>query len=179
MKCPKCKHIDLNPVRLEEALVASGCSQCHGAFVSLLHYRDWAERTAALHEVPEVKLLKEFDNEDSSGALCCPKCQRLMSKFRISGCSANRLDLCSSCDEAWLDGGEWELLKALELTREMPVVFTQHWQNKVRKEVSEAARRERYSKILNNSDLARADEFREWLKVHPQRNEIMFYVGHD
>lgn len=178
MQCPKCRNIDLKPTKLDEGLSAMGCAQCEGAIVSLLYYRDWVERTGSCHETPSVELLKGFDSEDTQAALSCPKCRKLMQKFRISGGSSNRLDLCTSCDEAWLDGGEWALLKALELSKEMPVVFTEHWQKKVRDEVSEDIRRERFLKILGRKDLDKADEFREWIKSHPRRHDIIFYVSH-
>ncbi|MCW8879139.1 MAG: zf-TFIIB domain-containing protein [Kangiellaceae bacterium] len=178
MQCPKCKNVDLKPTKIDDGLPAMGCVQCNGAFISLLYYRDWAERAGDVHDAPTVELLKGLESEDSSAALNCPKCVRLMQKFRISGCSNNRLDLCTSCDEAWLDGGEWELLKALELTTEVPMVFSEQWQKKVRDQVSEEARRQRFMKILGEEDLRRADDFRSWLKEHPRRNDIMFYVNH-
>ena len=179
MQCPKCKNIELKPTRIDDGLSAMGCSNCQGAFISLLYYRDWAERSGDSLEVPSVELLKGLESEDTTSAMACPKCARLMQKFRISGCSNNRLDLCTSCDEAWLDGGEWELLKALELTTEIPMVFSEQWQKKVRAQVSNDKRRQRFLKILGEEDLRKADDFREWLKDHPRRNEIIFYVNHD
>ncbi|TQV81055.1 zf-TFIIB domain-containing protein [Aliikangiella coralliicola] len=179
MQCPKCRNVDLKPTKLDEGLSAMGCNQCQGAFVSLLYYRDWAERSGSVHDAPEVELLKGFDSEDTPTALSCPKCLKLMQKFRISGCSNNRLDLCTSCDEAWLDGGEWELLKALELSKEMPLVFTERWQKKVREQISEDTRRQRFLTILGKEDLEKADEFREWIKTHPKRHDIIFYVNHE
>lgn len=179
MKCPKCKNSELKPTKIDEGLSAMGCSRCSGASVSLLYYRDWAEHAGEVHDAPTVELLKGLDSEDSAGALSCPKCSKLMMKYRISGCSNNRLDLCTSCDEAWLDGGEWELLKALELSTEIPMVFSEQWQKKVRDTVSEEARRERFTRILGRDDLEKAHEFRQWIKEHPKRNDIMFYVNHE
>ncbi|WP_444997617.1 TFIIB-type zinc ribbon-containing protein [Aliikangiella sp. IMCC44359] len=179
MFCPKCKDSRLKPAKLDEGLSAMGCNQCNGALVSLLYYRDWIERSKGALEAPSVELLKGFDSEDSTSALSCPKCSRLLQKFRISGCSSNRLDLCTSCDEVWLDGGEWELIKALELSQEMPMVFTEQWQKKIRNQVSDEARRERFLKIIGEDNLLKADEFRQWLKDNPHRHDILFYVNHE
>lgn len=179
MHCPKCKSAELKPTKIEEGLPALGCSQCHGALLGLLYYRDWAERMGDSHPVPSVELIASFESEDTTGAVSCPKCLRIMQKFRISGGSNNRLDLCTSCDEAWLDGGEWELLKALELSTEIPTVLSEQWQRKIRAELSEEARRQHFTKILGENDLEIADEFRQWLKSHPRRNEILFYVNHE
>jgi hypothetical protein len=107
MKCPVCKNPDLRPTMIEDLLPSMGCDNCKGSLVSLLYYRHWAENhkpqycaPSAVTEVPA----------DTTNALHCPKCTRLMTKYRLSGTVGNRLDVCRSCDEAWLDGGEWQLL---------------------------------------------------------------------
>ncbi|MGX5201145.1 hypothetical protein [Aliikangiella sp. IMCC44632] len=179
MRCPKCQNIELKPTKLEDGLLAMGCVKCQGASVSLLYYRDWVERTGSLHNAPDVTLLKGLDSEDTAAALSCPKCAKIMQKYRISGCSSNRLDLCQSCDEAWLDGGEWELLKALELSKEIPLVFSEQWQSQVRKDVSDEIRRQRFAKILSPQDLEKSDQLRDWLKDHPNKADIIFYINHD
>jgi len=40
-------------------------------------------------------------------------------------------------------------------------------------------RRERFTPIAGGEAIARADEVRAWLKDHPQRRELLFYIGHD
>jgi Zn-finger nucleic acid-binding protein len=145
-----------------------------------LYYRDWAERTANDKVEDESKLDADLASvSESHAALACPKCARLMSKFNISGCSKNRLDLCTSCDEAWLDGGEWELLKALQLSKRLPSIFTDAWQRKVRKEISEGKLRERFTELIGESDMKKAEEIRTWLKSHDKKVEILFYIGHE
>lgn len=177
MQCPVCRDSRLQPTRLDEGLLAHGCQQCSGTLVALLYYRDWAER-APQDEAPEGELQAEPLNE-SAHALTCPKCARLMSKFQISGTRSNRLDLCTTCDEAWLDGGEWQLLKALQLSRSIPAIFSEAWQRRVRQESAEQARRERFARIAGEDAVARADEVCAWLKDHPQRRELLFYIGHE
>lgn len=61
----------------------------------------------------------------------------------------------------------------------MPAIFTDAWQRQVRQQASEQARRERFSRIAGEEAIARADEIRTWLKDHPQRRELLFYIGHD
>ncbi|HLA31771.1 MAG TPA: zf-TFIIB domain-containing protein [Pseudomonas sp.] len=177
MHCPACRTTTLQPTKLDDGLLAHGCGQCSGALVSLLYYRDWAERQPQSEE-PALQAEVEGVNE-SRQALTCPKCAKLMSKFQISGTRGNRLDLCGSCDEAWLDGGEWQLLKALELSHKMPSIFTEAWQRKVRQQACEEARRQRFGRLLGEQAVARADEIRDWLKDHPQRRELLFYIGHE
>ncbi|MGA4320514.1 zf-TFIIB domain-containing protein [Ectopseudomonas hydrolytica] len=177
MQCPACRTPRLQPTQLDAGLHGYGCSQCAGTLVGLLHYRDWVERQPATDVTGEFAAEELAD--DTRHALSCPKCAKLMSKYQISGTRANRLDLCGSCDEAWLDNGEWQLLKALELSHKVPAIFTDAWQRQVRQQASEEARRERFTRIAGADAIARADEVRAWLKDHPQRRELLFYIGHD
>lgn len=176
MQCPSCKTEPLKATKLEAGLSAMGCGRCQGAFVSLLYYRDWAEREEPVAEVAE---LSAEPSAETQAALTCPKCGKLMTKYRVSGCKNNRLDLCSSCDEAWLDGGEWEMLKSLELSHQMPMVFTEEWQRKIRQEELEANREARLAKVVGEEDLEKAKAMRAWLKAHPNKAEILFFVNQE
>lgn len=62
MKCPSCNNSDLKPTRIDEGLSAMGCSQCGGAYISLLYYRDWVERHPA-EETETVELEKKLPTE--------------------------------------------------------------------------------------------------------------------
>ncbi|MBL4794462.1 MAG: zf-TFIIB domain-containing protein [Pseudomonadales bacterium] len=179
MECPKCQGYKLQPTKLEQGLTVMGCAKCNGAIVSLLNYRDWLERTDASESEP---YLEEYSAEkviDTPTMLTCPKCKKAMLKYKISGCSGSRLDLCASCDEAWLDDGEWELLKSLELTRQMPSVFTEEWQRKLRKQATEEAREKRLLLVVEQDELDEAKRVRDWLKGHPNKGELMFFINLD
>ncbi len=176
MRCPKCKNVDLRAARIETDLPAAGCANCKGALVSLLYYRDWAERHA--NDAVELAENHTVTEEiiDTSTAINCPKCARLMTKYKMSGCVANRLDVCPGCDEAWLDGGEWELLKALELSRKMPQVFTETWQRSIRKQIAEETRRSILRKAIGDEALKHTEEFKQWLKSQSRRNDILAFL---
>ncbi len=181
MQCPSCKTHPLKPARLEEGLPVQSCQACDGAMVSLLHYRDWAEyrHVSELNTESENLQAEPIEQGDSQAALTCPKCARIMSKFAISGCTKNRLDLCNHCDEAWLDGGEWALLKALQLSNAIPRIFTDAWQHKVRTDISEQKLQARFAKLLGEADAEKAADVRAWLKSHKKRADILFYLGQD
>jgi Zn-finger nucleic acid-binding protein len=102
-----------------------------------------------------------------------------MTKYRISSGQNNRLDLCANCDEVWLDRGEWDLLKSLNLGAEMPKVFTEEWQRKIRKKVSEESRRQRFVGILGEDVVGEADKISSWLKDSPQRTQILQYLNYE
>ena len=185
MECPKCKVDKLRATKLEQDLSAMGCGSCDGALVSLLYYRDWVERSLPIEMDKEegqnaVDTPRAVEDEkDSNTALACPKCRKLMTKFKVSGCTSNRLDLCASCDEVWLDGGEWELLKTSELTRTMPSVFTQEWQRKLKKAALEEVRVQRLLKVIDENEIEEIKRIRAWLIDHPKRYDIMFFLNHE
>jgi Zn-finger nucleic acid-binding protein len=89
---------------------------------------------------------------------------------------SNRLDVCSLCDEAWLDGGEWELLEALQLSQRLPAIFTDEWQRRIRHELSEETRHSFLARLIGAEDAARVEEFRSWLAANEHRSQIMTYL---
>lgn len=177
MHCPKCKTEYLKPTKLEEGLPVMGCPKCEGSLISLLYYRDWAERVKveSLDELEE----KLVSDSDTKTALCCPKCSRLMTKYVVSGSLDTRLDLCGNCDEAWLDGGEWRLIKSLKLGNELPSIFTDQWQRKARTEKAELDRVDRLKKMVGDSDAEKAVELKAWLSGNPNRSTILHFLGTD
>ena len=185
MKCPRCKTEDLKPTLIEEYLASMGCDSCHGSLVALLHYRHWAETQkpapsdaspAAAGRSPPARVAETPDATDTTSAIACPKCDRLMLKYKISGAVANRVDVCSSCDEAWLDGGEWQLLEALELDHKMPSIFTDAWQRRILREAVGDTRREVLKRDIGEQALARVEEFKAWLAQSGHKPEILTYL---
>ncbi len=175
MQCPKCRDVELKPTKLEDSLPAMGCQHCEGALISLLYYRDWAERHQDLAGSKDGESA-EKDN-DSKNALSCPKCMRLMTKFSLTGESNNRIDLCVSCDEAWLDGGEWSLLKSLDLALHLPKVFTEQWQKKIRQQKFEAERLERLQNLIGEVDAEKAKEVKQWLQQVIDKQAVLRFIS--
>jgi len=175
MKCPHCHTRDLLPTMIEEMLPAMTCGTCHGALVSLLYYRHWAEQqkppaTEAPKTVPAVA------TTDTTGAITCPKCERVMMKYKISGTVANRVDVCSTCDDAWLDGGEWELLEALHLSHQIPSILTDAWQRRIRNEITAETRRSILARMVGEEGVRRVEEFGEWLDGSGQKSHVLTYL---
>jgi hypothetical protein len=84
MKCPHCQTSDLKPTMIEEYLPAMGCATCHGSLVSLLYYRHWAETQKAAPTTP-AKSVDAVETTDTTTAIRCPKCSRLMTKYKLTG----------------------------------------------------------------------------------------------
>ncbi|WP_223787524.1 hypothetical protein [Marinicella meishanensis] len=98
-------------------------------------------------------------------------------KYRIQSDQENRLDLCDHCDEAWLDGGEWALLQALQLTDQLPQIFTETWQQRISHEHSEQRLKARYQQLVGAADIEKAAAFRDWLNRHEKRAELLFFIS--
>ncbi len=159
---------------IEEYLPAMSCGTCEGSLVSLLYYRHWAETQKAAAEAPKEPSLVE--TSDSSGALMCPKCSRFMMKYKVSGRLSNRVDVCTSCDEAWLDRGEWELLEALQLSHKMPAIFTDEWQRRIRNELTEQTRRAILARTIGEENVPKVEDFRSWLTESGHKTDILVYL---
>ena len=137
--------------------------------IDLLSYRAWRDNWADADE-PESAVSQVSDNPK---AKLCPKCSRLMLKFKVSGEQPNMIDVCTACDEAWLDEGEWELLGALALQTQLTRIFTEPWQSAVRKAQTDELRMKRLEALIGREDLARVNEMERWIESHPKKAEIL------
>jgi len=176
MKCPRCKSPELKPTMIEEDLPALGCASCQGSLVSLLYYRHWAETQMPLPESTAEDTTITLESSDTTTALMCPKCSRVMMKYKLTGTVSNRLDVCSLCDEAWLDRGEWELLEALQLNHVMPAIFTDAWQRRIRHEMVEGTRRLSLTRSIGEDSVAKVEAFAAWLKGNKHKSHILQYL---
>ena len=69
-----------------------------------------------------------------------------------------------------------ELLKALELSRKMPQVFTESWQRSIRRQVAEDTRRAILRKAVGDEALEKTEAFKRWLSTQDRRNDILVYL---
>ena len=173
MQCPSCKSSSLKPIKLQQRLPARLCIKCSGVVIDLLSYRDWAETHVQQKKVP-TPALEEI--EDTSKALVCPKCSNIMLKFRIAGETSNKIDVCQSCDEAWLDEGEWELLGALKIQHKLNAIFTDPWQRNIREENAKKAQEKRFEDLLGKEEYKKLGDIKNWIKTHPNKDDLVRYI---
>jgi Zn-finger nucleic acid-binding protein len=171
-QCPQCTDSPLVHTMLTEGLAGYGCGRCLGTLVSLVSYRAWREGAGRAQRPETAPAIRELDAPDTVGAKRCPKCRSLMSKYRISAERSNRLDYCAHCEEVWLDNGEWQLVESVVTSGEFAKVFTQAWQHGVRTGVSRAMEAQRLRELLGG-DYERVEQFAEWLRDQPARQEIL------
>ncbi len=123
MQCVQCKGYELKPVQLEPGLVAAQCQACDGVLMPLLNYDFWQQQEEKVANSVSCTLDGSSVAEDNKQAKQCPKCSRLMMKYRISADAENKLDYCAPCQEVWFDNQEWNLFKKLEVA-DLKIVLT-------------------------------------------------------
>ncbi len=174
MNCPQCKGYQLEPVEIEPGLIAAKCSKCNGTQLPLMNYRFWLDRFSGVGNDSDALEIQEV--EDNQKALACPKCSRFMTKFKVGVNTTNRIDLCTGCDEVWLDKGEWRLLKQLDLHDKLPKIFTDAWQRNIRIERQQDFIDQRYKALLGELDFKTLSEFKKWLDQHAEKEQIKQYL---
>ncbi len=173
--CPKCENSGLVHTLLAESLPAHSCRECGGTLLGLVTYRRWRDLATTAHE-PIPGHIEAVDPSDTGDAIPCPKCQRVMTKYRISASTRNRIDYCVACEEIWLDDGEWDLVANLVGTARLAAILSKSWQYRIQTEQAESMEAERLKSAFG-SDYERIQEIREWLKAHPARAEIIAFLG--
>ena len=174
MNCPSCKKRSLKPAKLEYGLPGYTCSHCHGFLLDVLTYRSWLESQP---KEGEAKKLTPQSVEDTASAILCPKCSKIMTKYRISGEVENKLDLCSSCGELWFDAGEWNLLNQLDLSSKIPQILSEPWQKVIRSDSLEQAIEKKFEAMFGKTDYAKIREFREWMAGHQKCVQLQDYLN--
>lgn len=174
MQCPSCKKSSLKPAKLEDGLPGYTCSECEGFLIDILSYRQWIESKP---EAQQSKKSKIENVEDSRNAILCPKCSKIMTKYRMSGEVANKLDLCNDCGEIWLDGGEWQMLEQLDLASKIPQILSEPWQRSVRKEQLGQPVEKKFEATVGAVDYQKISEFRNWMLSHEKASEILNYLA--
>jgi Zn-finger nucleic acid-binding protein len=125
---------------------------------------------------PNAENDESLEAADTRTAVLCPKCGRVMMKYKITGRVSNRLDVCRLCDESWLDRGEWELLETLQLSTQMPAIFTEEWQKRIRRQITEEVRRSSLARCIGERAVEQVDKFRDWLSRSKHKPEVMSYL---
>lgn len=171
MNCPQCKGYRLEPKELELGLLGAGCIKCEGVLLPLMNYRYWLDQNPAVDQT-----VQDIVVEDSGDIKACPKCSRFMTRFQVGADTANRIDMCTGCDEAWLDKGEWELLKQLDYHGQLPKIFTDAWQRNIRLKKQENTQKERFRELLGEHDFDKVDVFKQWLDQHPDKSQIKLFL---
>jgi len=176
MRCPVCLNTELKLQDIDRGLSAGVCLSCNGRWISLQSYQAWLE----FEDHEQVKA--EENNKAGSvpnndRARICPKCKRILTKYKIAVESALNIDRCTICSGVWLDEADWATLKNKKLHLALDKIFTDHWQNEIRLDDTKVAlagiNREKFGR--ENFELVRS--FKKWVFEQKNPEEILSYLS--
>ncbi|MCB1024099.1 MAG: zf-TFIIB domain-containing protein [Acidobacteria bacterium] len=176
MNCPVCKTRSFESREIEPKLDVEVCKTCRGIWISRENYDVWLDHHGAI--LPEIPgdadpnmTIPEFEL-----ARLCPKCRRILIKYKVGRNLPFNIDRCGNCAGVWLDRDEWETLKSRNLHDELNRVFTDHWQEEVKRETTRAALKSIYEEKFGEEDYAKIRDFKRWADSHEKGDEILAYI---
>jgi Zn-finger nucleic acid-binding protein len=174
MQCPVCKKHTLNAVELAPGLSGVRCSECSGTWIPRSKYDEWRAKQPG--DLPETNAPAQAGVTGPHKAKICPQCGHLLLPYRVGHGLSFSIDYCGSCGGVWLDGSEWDAVKARNLHDNLHDMVSAHWQAAVRQADVQAAVEQAYSRHLGIA-YGKAAEVRAWLQSQPQKALILAYLS--
>ncbi len=175
MNCPVCKKTELELEDIDTGLGAGVCQTCNGRWISLQSYQAWLEFKSHIpvHNEEENKTAAIPRHEP---ARICPRCGRILTKYRIAVESPLNIDRCSLCSGAWLDADDWKALKTKNLHVALDKIFTDHWQDEISREKTRQTLTNIYRKKFGPENFEKLRAFKQWIFDQENREEILSYL---
>ena len=175
MLCTSCNKGNLEPSFIEGLFRAHHCSHCEGDLILMEDYLSWK------HHNPEYEFSDDItfeidDIEDTNKAIFCPISSAIMQKYKLTAVNTHRVDYSPISGAVWLDKGEWEVLKQEGLAGSLNVIVSQTWQNKIRKEGTEATFAELYKNKFGKENYDKIKSMKEWLNSNPKKSDLIAYL---
>lgn len=176
MKCPVCKEENFETKEIEPKLFVEVCAKCDGKWISSDNYNRWLDGLdRELLEIPGTDenplTIPEFEL-----ARLCPRCRRILVKYKIGRNIAFKIDRCGNCAGVWLDADEWKALRSRNLHDELNRVFTDHWQEEVKKDETRKALEKIYAEKFGEEDYGKIKDFKTWIEQHDKSGEIKAFI---
>lgn len=99
-----------------------------------------------------------------------------MARYEVGDPLTFSLDQCRTCGGVWFDQGEWESLRAHGLTKEVPSILSDRWQERLHESERRDVERQQWQRQLG-PDLERMEEIKAWLDDHPKRSELYAFLS--
>lgn len=176
MKCPVCKTDSLSSAELEVNLFAEICSKCSGKWVSSESYDTWLEDHGTI--LPELPAEDDSDMSipEFELARLCPRDRRILIKFKVRRNLPFLIDRCGKCGGVWLDDKEWIALKERNLHDELNKIFTDHWQEEVKRNETRRTLESIYKEKFGEDDYRKIKDFKTWVEHHEKSGEIKAFL---
>lgn len=184
MQCPKESKIELVSGTLSYGLNTQYCPECNGAWIPPEQYINWQEGQGILLDqepyaeiIPSQAKLDFTPSPLDNRAALCPDCRHYMVRGRVDLQDTTFfVERCPNCKGYWCDRDEWPILEALKLDKHLEYIFSEPWQNQVRK--GELAARERQATVDKlGADIAnKIFELADLLESHPDGDFGVAYL---
>ncbi len=173
MHSPRDRKATLERTELEPGLACHVCPTTGGHWIDGDAYWAWLRaQPGRLPEKPadgsEVRAV-----DDADDALISPRNGRVMRKFEVGRGLRFRIDFDAASGGFWLDGGEYEALKARNLHDELNLIASDEWQRALRADRSREAARARLREVLGGADYERLEATIDWIEGHPHGDLLL------
>jgi len=166
---------------LEPGLVVYRCSQTGGVWIAADAYWKWLRKNPA--RLPHLPASEPCDPErleapvgTDSQAKLCPSSGTLMLRYRIGHGFKFQVER-SANGGIWLDGGEWEKLRARNFHDELHLMFAAPWQRELRELAQSEGAANRLREKVGGELYERLVEIRSTLRGHPAREEAIAFLA--
>ena len=174
LSCPTCGPERPLHMELLEApsLRVDHCANCDGLWIPVKAYSAWLDSGGMVQPVAPDTDVTSIPVEDGPFLRRCPQCAYILGRYRVDHDLPFTIDRCHNCRGVWLDRHEWRILKAKRLHERIHAIFTQDWQEDVRKREEQVREMTHDRRTLGDTDYARVLETRSWIAAHPHRDLI-------
>src|SRR5690606_25636033 len=117
--CGRCDGRQLVRSELEPTLRGLRCEGCGVTFVAGEDYRNWLQHQPAGITTEHAQADEAEPAADHPRARTCVDCGRIMRRLLIAAERPFAIDRCA-CGGLWLDAGEWQTLRRLNLAQQIP-----------------------------------------------------------
>ena len=177
MKCPVCKTDCMKEITLEETLPAHICIQCGGIWIESNPYHLWrAQRTDSPQQPGRGPFNPQWNTKELK---LCPRCERMLARFKIFPNVDYYLDRCNHCNGIWFDKNEWDALADRNLQDNLHEFFTHPWQEHLHQQETAHQMEQIYLAKFGRVDYELIQNTRAWLRDHPQSQMLLAFLMAD
>ncbi|CAN5712352.1 hypothetical protein BH11VER1_BH11VER1_26330 [soil metagenome] len=176
MKSPLHPHISLVAKEIEPHLNAYECPESQGVWIPLQSYFNWLQKHAATIKPLPADYVPDVIEDDTQEVLFCPESGCILARYKVGRGFDFHVDRSPLTGGVWLNQGEWDALKSMELHDDLHLIFTAHYQQRVRSESFEYNLLKSFQDRIGEEDFPKVAEFRNWLLDHPKKRDIQAFL---
>lgn len=177
MNCPNCGSAELVLNEPADGLHTLRCNGCWGRWVDAQYYWEWLEKRGGNEPEQTATDTPPPRMAEVQKTRVCPHCTCLMTRYDVGHGVNFAVDRCPSCGGFWLDRGEFEQLEERGLHDDLHLMFSQTWQQQVRRQREGLAYENRMRLLLGKADYDEAFRLRDWIGKHKQRASLIAYLS--